>query len=180
MNKESGTEKRICPGCGREVRKERCIYCGTVVEEEVQRAKEGSLTMTVAESIIDGEGSGLSSELRENVEGALRRGQGSVLEECTLVTEHEAGGVEEGGRSVAKKILRLLEGMKKEGLDTPGVKVLSRTVTIDLILEAMRGMARDEQLRFVAGELESSAFSSYINEEIRGEILSRLLQGGKI
>lgn len=180
MNKESNAERRTCPGCGRELRKERCIYCGGALEEKVQCVEERGLTIAVTESVTGDEGRELSRELKEKTESALRRGEGSVLEERTIVIEHEAGGVDEGGISLVKKILQLLEGIKRAGLDTPGGKVLSRNMTVDLILEAMRGMARDEQLRFVAGELESSAFSPYINEEIRSEILSRLIQGGGI
>ncbi len=176
MKKENGPEKLFCPGCGRELQKERCLYCGAKAGEKVQRVKEGNITIAVGGSLADGEGKDLPRALREKVERALRRGEGSVLEERSIVTEYEDGGVETTDGSPAGKILLLLEAMKREGFDTPGGRALSRRMTVDLILEAMRGMARDERLRFVAGELNGAAFSSYISEEARKEILSRLLR----
>lgn len=174
---ESREERGICPGCGRELRSKRCLYCGAAAVDKVQYVKEGGPGIIITESVTDEKGKELSREVREKIEEALQRGEGTILEQRTLVTEHGADDVEREGRLTATKILRLLEGMKREDFDDPEGEALSRKLTVDLILEAISGMAKEEQLRFVSDKLESSAFSPYIDGEIIRKILSRLLQG---
>jgi hypothetical protein len=166
-----------CQACGREVRGKRCLYCGGVPAGGGVTDLGGGTSFSRNEEVTVEGADSLTPEMRKRMGAALGEGKGeSRVEKKSTMRSWSSGKSTENAETIPReKILRLLEEMQKAAPDGGADTAFRRKMAVELVLEAMKGMGREERTAFAARDLGSSDFAHLLDEATVKEIVSRIL-----
>ena len=161
-----------CPQCDRLVdgAKPRCLYCGAALAPAGQLQPDAGSGAGVDED----RGTGtvnlhdLPPELRQQVEDAIRRGNGKTLPEPS---SQEISPRENLFTSVLTAIRKLKESFDADRIDYDEYRAL----TIDTLMQYVETLEVRNRMNFVFQEIPQSELQPYIDEPIFKALSARVL-----